>query len=99
MMAHSLRIGPDAELDLHESFDWYESQLAGLGRRFLQTVSAEFERLSENPTVAPLIYQTVRQAILPKFPFAIYYIATDSEVEILAVFHASRDPAEWKRRT
>ena len=50
----------------------------------------------------PLKYQElrdgIRRALLRRFPCAIYFAIEGDIVVVVAVLHASRDPAEWQRR-
>lgn len=41
----------------------------------------------------PVLYQSVRRALVRRFSFAIYFIVEESQVFILAVQHQRRDPA------
>ena len=59
------------------------------------------EPMTESPT-GPLDYQDlragIRRALLRRFPYAIYFAVENDTVLVVAVLHASRDPAEWQRR-
>jgi len=33
-----------------------------------------------------------------RFPYAVLFLAEGDHVEVLAVFHSSRDPREWRSR-
>jgi plasmid stabilization system protein ParE len=41
----------------------------------------------------------VRRGLVRRFPYGVFYVVTDDAIVILAVFHASRDPAGWRSRT
>ena len=43
-------------------------------------------------------YKNTRRALVRKFPFGIHYIIKNENIVILAIFHARRDPGEWKKR-
>jgi plasmid stabilization system protein ParE len=40
----------------------------------------------------------IRRALLRRFPYAVYFAVDGDVVVVIAVLHASRDPAEWQRR-
>jgi plasmid stabilization system protein ParE len=48
-MSLSVVLRPEAEADLHDAYGWYEWQQSGLGRRFVEQVSAAFDQLAEQP--------------------------------------------------
>jgi plasmid stabilization system protein ParE len=89
-------IRPRAESDIQAIHHWYEAERAGLGEDFLQTL--RLTGLSQNPEVCAIIHKNVRRAVLPRFPYVIFYIATRARIVVLAVMHASRNPAAWPRR-
>ena len=71
-----------------------------LGRRFLNTVDQLIERIQEAPDSFYPVFDEVRKARLPRFPYhLIYWFDTDSDsVHILALAHTSRKPGYWKDR-
>lgn len=56
-------------------------------------------RVADKPNLYEVVHRNVRQALIRIFPFAIYFLLSNDEIEVIAVFHASRDPDEWKRRS
>ena len=80
--------------------DWYESESCGLGNRSRAAVKAAIERMSTNPRQFPVIYKTVRRALLSRFPYALMFVVeADDSLTVIACFHGSRDPAHWQKRT
>jgi plasmid stabilization system protein ParE len=80
--------------------DWYENESPGLGRRFRAAVEVVIERMSDNPRQFPVIYKSVRRALLRRFPYALMFVVeVDETLTVLACFHGSRDPARWQKRT
>ena len=45
-----------------------------------------------------MIYKEIRRAMTRRFPYGVFYLSEASAVVVLAVFHAKRDPLEWRRR-
>jgi len=42
---------------------------------------------------------SIRRALLRRFPYVVYFAIEADIVVVVAVLPASRDPAEWQRRT
>jgi plasmid stabilization system protein ParE len=96
---HSVQFHASARAELMEAQDWYEGELAGLGRRFLLAVDTTVQRVSENPQQFPVVHRKVRRALLKGFPYALMFVlGRDKSVFVLACFHASRDPKVWLDR-
>ncbi len=90
-----------AHAELKEAKAWYEEQREGLGIEFALNVEEAIERISKNPELYAIVREDVRQALVRRFPYIIYYRYendTKERVVILAVFHASRDPKNWISR-
>lgn len=98
MTEHRLVAEPRADLEVAATFNWYEKEQVGLGREFLDELRATYDRVAD----APLAYQDlrsgIRRALLRRFPYAVYFAVEGDVIVVLAVLHASRDPAEWQRR-
>jgi len=97
-MSHELIIRPEAEADLTEAFDWYETRVPGLGLEFIRTVDSLFNSIIRNPQAYPVVYKTVRRALTRKFPYEVFFMVDADTVVILAVFHAKRNPQRWQER-
>ena len=54
-----------AREELIEAQDWYEGETPGLGRRFREAIDALAERMSANPRQFPVVFKSVRRALLP----------------------------------
>jgi plasmid stabilization system protein ParE len=70
-----------------------------LGRRFRAAVDATIERMSANPRQFPVVYKSIRRALLRRFPHALMFvIEADGTLTVIACFHGSRDPKHWQER-
>lgn len=98
MTVHDVRIRPEAEQDVTESFEWYEERVPGLGSRFIAAVDDAIEHVRQHPTRYPITYRGIRQSLVKHFPFSICYLAHKTEIEIVAILHASRAPRELHKR-
>jgi len=90
---------PRAQLDAEEAATWYESRRLGLGLLFLDELDSVLRRITAFPLQFPAIHRTVRRALLNRFPYAVYFAATDEEVSVIAVLHQHRRPDTWKDRS
>lgn len=97
-MSRELIVRPEAESDLAEARRWYERQLPGLGREFLDEVGASLERIGLNPEAYARIHGKLRRALVRRFPFGVFYLLERDRIVVVAVLRASRDPRLWKRR-
>jgi plasmid stabilization system protein ParE len=83
-----------AELDIAEAQLWYETQRIGLGREFYSEVSSVIDRLAHTPLVYQIVHQEVRRALVPRFPYLIWYRVLGSVVTVLACTHGKQNPSK-----
>ena len=76
----------------------YAQRRADLDIEFMESINDALSRIVRNPRLYPLVYRTLRRAVVPRFPFAIFYEVTSDEIQVVAVFHSRRDPEIWKSR-
>ena len=91
-MPRSIILRVRAEHDIRGIFEWYESQQSGLGDKFFSQLRAVLEAVRAGPESAPVIYKNVRRAVVPKFPYLVFYVSESARVVVLAVLHSSRNP-------
>ncbi len=70
----------------------------GLGEDFLRVLAARVSLIRRHPTLYPAALDDFRRAPLRRFPYEVFYQATDAEVVIFAVFHCSQNPKRWRQR-
>jgi toxin ParE1/3/4 len=90
----------DAERELFQYVDWYESRKKGLGLEFENVVMKISEKLAENP-MFPSSYsigKNFRRIILNRFPFSIIFRIQSYGILIIAIVHHKRRPGYWKQR-
>lgn len=98
MIEYRLVSEPQADLDVEATFHWYENEQSGLGLEFLDELRATYDRIVEGPLKYRELRSGIRRALLRRFPYATYFAVEANVIVVLAVLHASRDPAEWPRR-
>jgi plasmid stabilization system protein ParE len=93
-----IRFTPDADAELAEARQWYAHQRADLDTEFMERIDEALSRIVRNPQLYPIVYRTLRRAVVRRFPFAVFYEVTADEIQVVAVFHSRRDPEVWKSR-
>jgi plasmid stabilization system protein ParE len=89
---------PEAEAEIEDACDWYESQREGLGSEFLRVLDAAFAVIARQPELYAILYRQARRAPLRRFPYSIIYVAQRDHIDVVACFHASRAPRRWQQR-
>src|SRR6266849_3105118 len=98
-MPREIIFDPEARLEFEQGVAWYNDQRRGLGDRFEAEVNAVFRRILENPGRFRLVGRTTHQARVKTFEkYSVYFHVEPGFIGAVSVFHASRDPAELRRR-
>lgn len=50
------------------------------------------------PERLPLVPLEARRALLRRFPYDVYFVATPDLVSVVACMHVRRDPRRWEER-
>ena len=98
MKIYAMVFTPEAELEALKAYFWYENQKAGLGEDFKKCLDLKIESLKQNPEASSYILKNVRSSKIKKFPYNLIYRISDSQIQIIAIFHHSRNPKEWRKR-
>lgn len=96
-MSYVLIIRRRAESHIVEAHDWYEKQKTGLGAEFLLSIDAIFSLLQQSPNLFQEKYKNIRCALVPRFPYGIFYFVDGNKIIVISVFHLSRNPKMWKK--
>lgn len=88
----------EAAADLQEARDWYAERDEGLADDFLGEVERIVGLVAEGPHAFPLVHRTLRRALLHRFPYCVFFELREGSIEVVAVFHAHRDPRGWRSR-
>lgn len=97
-MKSPLIVTKEAEEDLAEARSWYHRQRDGLDEEFVLCVEEALDRISRMPEAAEEVYPGVRQVIVRRFPYGVYYKVESTYVAVIAVYHSKRDPRGWQDR-
>ena len=93
-----LVVRPAAEADIVAAALWYESRATGLGADFLRAVDVALAEIQRMPERFPVVQVQCRRALLRRFPYGIYFVASAELISVVACMHARRDPRRWEER-
>jgi plasmid stabilization system protein ParE len=97
-MSGRLRIHPEAEAEFAEAIRWYEQHDAGLALDFANAVDDGMAAVQQAPRQYPAVYRDVRRCIIRRFPYGVFFVPGQNELQVLAIYHLSRDPRGWQSR-
>ena len=95
-MKRGLIVRHRAEAQAFHARDWYESQLEGLGRRFVTELNHAIQKAHANPQHYQAVHREIRRVLLRRFPYAVFFFAEPERVVVLAILHQFEDPAKWQ---
>jgi toxin ParE1/3/4 len=97
-MSLSVIFRRQARREFDKAADWYEQRRAGLGVKFVAAVERVLDQAAVNPGRYAKVLEGVREGLVKGFPYCVYFREEGEQIVVLAVFHASRDPAVWQSR-
>lgn len=92
-----LAFHPDVADEVDEAYRWYEGRQTDLGDDFFAALEATYRLIAATPLMHQLVEGDVRRSVLRRFPYCVYYRVLADRVEVIAVQHGRRDPADWRR--
>ncbi len=95
-MKFTLTFRPAARQELEAAALWYEGERRGLGADFLSEVERALDLVLAHPERFPDVHRGLRLIRVKRFPYSVIYRVTGTVVVIHAIFHARRDPVDWK---
>lgn len=87
-----------ARQDIEEAFAWYFERSERTAADFVLALERAVALIQEAPTSWPTRGSQCRAYLLARFPFSIIYRFDETQLEIVAVEHASRRPGYWRAR-
>jgi len=94
----NIEVSDEAEIDFDKSYEYYYKDNPKVADTFFKKINIGFENIKQNPNFYPIAYKDVRKYVVKKFPFVIYYRIIDSLIQVIAIFHTSRNPEIWNER-
>lgn len=96
-MAFRLKFSSRALRETGDAQEWYELQSPGLGDEFIAAMELQLKRLEQAPLLYAEAIPNVRRALLPRFPYGLFFAVWGNLVHILAVLHDARNPSCWPK--
>lgn len=93
----AIEISELALLDFEEAYYWYEEQREGLGENLSLCFDEGLEILQRNPYFE-VRERNIRTLNIRRFPYQIVYRVDVNTIQVIAFFHAHRNPSIWKTR-
>jgi plasmid stabilization system protein ParE len=87
----------EAEQDLINGFNFYESQSQGLGEYFLDSLFSDIESLKLFAGIHSWHFGYQR-LLAKRFPFAIYYLVDEDTVRVWAILDTRQNPETLRDR-
>jgi hypothetical protein len=63
----------EADAELRDGFEWYESKQPGLGLRYLDAIESTISKVCETPLAHPRVEGDIRRARVFGFPHFVYF--------------------------
>ena len=89
---------PEAEQEMLEAAQYYQSQSPGLGSNFLSEVERAVNSIATSPDTWRILEGDLRRRLIRTFPFGILFRVDPEEIVIIAVAHLRKEPGYWKER-
>lgn len=97
-MGSKLIIEPDAQKEIIEAIEWYESRQSGLGKDFFNYLDGYFQTLKNGNSFFEIKRKPVfRELPLKRFPFVIIYEVLKNQIVVYSVFNTLQHPNKKKR--
>jgi len=97
-MMRSILIRSAAEAEIAAAIVWYEGCVPGLGAECLRSLDATLQAAARQPQRFPVAHKIIRRALTRRFPYAVLFVEEPTQLVVLAVFHAKRNPEQWQER-
>lgn len=95
----TVTLHPEAEADIEQAGDFYESRRTGYGERFRAEVDKALRQIGATPKAfAPYKGGPVRRRLLKGFPYAVYFVENDDTVFVYSVYNQRGKPDAWADR-
>lgn len=100
---NSVRVSPEATVELREAASWYKARSPDVAHRFLQNFRQIAKAVGTSPLRFPRLVEPdfdppLRRALVPDFPYALVFLVNGRTVHVLAVAHLRREPGYWLQR-
>lgn len=97
-MIRKIIVRPEASIDLREARNWYRNVSPELGSDFVRRVDDAIALVKERPEAFAIVHRTFRRILLHRFPYALFYHASEDRIVVVAVLHQARGPETIEAR-
>lgn len=99
-MNYKIKLLPVVHTDLRKAKKWYDDKSEKLAREFKLEVDKEITYIGENPEHYQRKYKELRQSLVTRFPYAIFYLVEEKQkrIVIFGVLHTRRNPEIARKR-
>ncbi len=87
-----------AQQELDQAIEYYNFELKGLGKIFLEEVLSALDRIGSFPDAWGKCSKRTRRCLTRRFPYGIIYQIRDDHILIIAVSNLHRKPDYWQER-
>ncbi len=85
-----------AEKELSDALAYYNIQCAGLGFEFAAEIRRTIARILHMPSAWTRLSPRTRRCLANRFPYAVIFQYTDTQLFIVSVMHMKREPDSWQ---
>lgn len=89
---------PEALAEFEDGALHYAEKQAGLEQRFIASIEAAIQNITDRPNSCAILEQDVRRCLTRVFPYAVLYTIEPDYILIVAVMHCHRAPGYWRSR-
>ena len=84
-----------ADHEVDDAVTWYDKQVIGLGREFLDELDRSVRLIRAYPEASTEIEPGIRRWLLTRFPYSLVYGIDSNTIVVIAVAHLHREPRYW----
>ena len=93
-----VRFSTDALREVEKAARYYEAEVEGLGKAFLQKLKAGVLEIRAFPLSSRIIRGDFRRHLLSRFPYGVVYQISGNTIFVAAVMHLKRKPDYWETK-
>ncbi|WP_139856475.1 type II toxin-antitoxin system RelE/ParE family toxin [Aequorivita sinensis] len=99
-MDYEIKLLPIVQNDLRKAKKWYSDKNKALGEEFKVAVNKEINYIGKYPEHYQRKYKELRQSLVIRFPYAIYYLLDEAQkrIVVFGLLHTSRNPEIIRNR-
>jgi plasmid stabilization system protein ParE len=99
-MSYKIKLLPIVHTDLRKAKKWYYDKNETLAKEFKTEVNKEIDYIGEYPEHYQQKYKELRQSLVTRFPYAIFYLVEEEQkrIVVFGVLHTSRNPEIVRER-